>query len=188
MAKKCRWKKNLEKIFGSAAVIAAIIGLGGIVIKSCSDQNITNKNIQHEKEEGCKAEATKKYDIKSELEKLDSYFTTIGDMTQKYSDYKKGTGAELTDEEKAELRRIYNDLTFIRSNVKGSEPLKSMMEYYLKMLLPDLIEPGKNLTPKTGSTSMDNLLEEYKNNLREYIAKQIETEVAECLNSNKENK
>ena len=63
-----------------------------------------------------------------------------------------------------------------------------MMEYYLKMLLPDLIEPGKNLTPKTGSTSMDNLLEEYKNNLREYIAKQIETEVAECLNSNKENK
>ena len=187
MTKKQKEKTKLEIILGSV-VIASIVGFCSIIYKSCSDHDITDKNIQHEKEEACKADVTKKYDIENELDKLDSYITTIGDMTQKYSDYKKGTGAELTDEEKAELRRIYNDLTFIRSDVKGSEPLKSMMEYYLKMLLPDLIEPGKNPTPKTGSTTMDNLLVEYKNNLREYIAKQIETEVAECLNKAKENK
>ena len=63
------------------------------------------------------------------------------------------------------------------------EPLKSMMEYYAKELLPELLDP--NRTPKASSTTMDNLVKDYKNNLREYIEKQIESDVEKCLNGNK---
>ena len=184
-------KKHWKEI---SAVVAAIIGGIFLIVstqmKSCTDTNIANQNnqveqnkIQLEKEKDCKAYAAKNYDVDAEVDKLERYFTTIGVLTQKDSDFKNGIGEALTEEERSEIRAIYNDLTFIRVEVPMGEPLKSMMEYYAKELLPELLDP--NRTPKASSTTMDNLVKDYKNNLREYIEKQIESDVEKCLNGNK---
>lgn len=176
-----------------SAIIAGIFLIVATQMKSCNDTNIANKNnqveqnkIQLEKETSCKADAAKKYDVDAELDKLERYFTTIGVLTQKDSDFKKGIGEALTEEERSEIRAIYNDLTFIRVEVPMGEPLKSMMEYYARQLLPELLVP--NPAPRTSSTTMDNLVKDYKKNLREYIEKQIEADVEKCLNKGEDSK